>query len=401
MARNHSWCYCLINFVLMIFLSTSLNAAEYYKTEITYTNIKLDAKGRKTDFETKRYLDDVVKKATLDFTDENKLKIAVTARNRIFNNTSQNGNYSNLAVTNITKLLTDNLYKIDYLEKSIYKTSNPHYSCQNFGYKWAHNSIEYNCPIDAANAAASSFNDANNSNCHVLDLYTNQHMQVKISEVQNFTGNSIYARIRCTYVPTGGDTHKGVFLHRRDKIEDGPREYITDLQLANLLINNRVAIPEIFTAANVYEITNNSAYLALEYLLKNSSNEESPDSSIKPDIDEEGNNTGGFNLPSFCDWAKPVCDFISWVKQEVSSPNDTEIELDRRLDMESPELKTYLNYEKQCPEPIRVQAKLFEQDFLYEFEFTFLCNFFNRLSTFLLAASYFVGAMIISGVRNA
>ncbi|MFU8928262.1 virulence factor TspB C-terminal domain-related protein [Acinetobacter puyangensis] len=69
--------------------------------------------------------------------------------------------------------------------------------------------------------------------------------------------------------------------------------------------------------------------------------------------------------------------------------------------MSSPDLETVLDYQKQCPAPIKIETEIIGYPFLYEFDFSLLCQYLNKLSIWLYAMSYFIGGLIIAGVRNA
>ncbi|MFU8928271.1 hypothetical protein [Acinetobacter puyangensis] len=174
----------LFYFISIIFiLSNNAYATEYWKTSITYTETNLTAKGRKTNYETQLYVDDVIKKASLQFSENVKEKIGITAKDRIFNNLDRDGQYSSLASQDIISLLKLKDYKIDYDEKEIYllKNTDGSVNCKNFFYKWKNpQGAEYKCPIDAANSRIEARCTGLITNCEVGDLYADQYFTTKI-----------------------------------------------------------------------------------------------------------------------------------------------------------------------------------------------------------------------------
>ena len=63
--------------------------------------------------------------------------------------------------------------------------------------------------------------------------------------------------------------------------------------------------------------------------------------------------TKPFELPAFCDWAKPVCDFVDWVKKDPSDngsePVVVEDKKDPPFDIDSLALKPYISLPAECP----------------------------------------------------
>lgn len=51
-----------------------------------------------------------------------------------------------------------------------------------------------------------------------------------------------------------------------------------------------------------------------------------------------------FELPAFCDWAKPVCDFIDWFKKDDTSDTDVDVNVPQ-----TPSIDTDINFGGSCP----------------------------------------------------
>ena len=60
-----------------------------------------------------------------------------------------------------------------------------------------------------------------------------------------------------------------------------------------------------------------------------------------------------FELPAFCDWAKPVCDFVDWVKKDPidngAEPVDVQDKKDPPFDIDTLALKPYISLPAECP----------------------------------------------------
>ena len=61
-----------------------------------------------------------------------------------------------------------------------------------------------------------------------------------------------------------------------------------------------------------------------------------------------------FELPAFCDWAKPVCDFIDWFKKD--DPSDTDVSVDTDS---PPAIDTDINFGGSCPQPYKINIDFF------------------------------------------
>lgn len=59
-----------------------------------------------------------------------------------------------------------------------------------------------------------------------------------------------------------------------------------------------------------------------------------------------------FELPAFCDWAKPVCDFVEWVKKDpadnAAEPVDVQ-DVNPPFDIDTLALKPYISLPAECP----------------------------------------------------
>lgn len=103
-----------------------------------------------------------------------------------------------------------------------------------------------------------------------------------------------------------------------------------------------------------------------------------------------------FELPAFCDWAKPVCDFIDWVKADPElegSPVPTDnTPLKNPADFD----KDYINVIAQCPDDVESQIPVGNMSFTLRFPMSPLCDF---LSTYarpvIILMAYITAALSI------
>lgn len=386
---------CLLYFVLLI-ISSDVFAVDYYKHDkITYTQTSIVAISQLTDFTTKRPVEDFSKKATVNFSDEVISKIGKTVKSRIFENS-----YSKRNSAVYEQFLKSLGYIVDHEKKQIKKPLSD-MSCRNFGVEWKVGTSSYKCPSQAYDNYNICLTNQTAKSCKQATYWTDQYHTKKLEDwTSENPPPEIHIEVHYTY--NGNDGINYIIVRPGDKIFTD-YQVLTDKEVGDIFLNNKKYIEDIFTADNEFEVTANLAYLELHYAMQGSSNQVSPDSSIKPDVDPEtGQSTGGFNLPSFCDWAKPLCDFFTWMKETVTEPTDTKVDTNHELsDMQSPEQKDYLNFQKQCPAPISENLQILGMQWEFSFSFDFLCTYLIKFSGWLLGFSYFAGAMIIAGVRNA
>lgn len=402
----------LLYFISLILFSSTVFSSEYYKTTLAQAeSTQLDARGRLTDFDTDQSLNNEIKKATLYLSTKQIHEIIGSSmRSRIFANTSLGGSFSDLGVQNIKDLLISLDYNFDYPNSEIY-IYDDFMRCKNFGYKWK-NSLQqvYSCPEDAASSAIATRCVGLISQCHLEGLYTDDSYTVSINTLpSNASISVIYARFTYSYNAKPAPDYMGEVIRRDEKMIYSESHKLTDEELAKIMLgydNNFywTSVKEIFTAANNFEITNNLAYLELHKALSSSSNIASDDEVIKPDLDEEGESTGGFKLPAFCDYAPAVCNFFTWFRDSITDTQDSEIDI-KQSDIDSTH---NINPDKfpslgdgGCPPDYVFNITILGYTDFVTISYTNYCNFIRGLAPYLVFGSWLAAAFIIAGVRNA
>lgn len=122
---------------------------------------------------------------------------------------------------------------------------------------------------------------------------------------------------------------------------------------------------------------------------------------------KENNGTGvpskDFEIPSFCDWAKPVCTAIEWLTNEdIPAQTVTKVDVkpqaspvpDSQLE-NSPFLVSWGRY---CPPDIPINFTLLKTQSSFSFKYQPICEFMEKLRPLVIAAAYLSGAYIIGGI---
>lgn len=105
------------------------------------------------------------------------------------------------------------------------------------------------------------------------------------------------------------------------------------------------------------------------------------------------------DLPPFCEWAKPVCDFIDWVRQE--SPQDEPPKTVPKAGVgDIPELsdvdrnKQYIDFTGECPTG-QISFGINGTQYSYTMPYTHFCELLDKLSFWLLAFTYLSTAYFV------
>lgn len=105
-----------------------------------------------------------------------------------------------------------------------------------------------------------------------------------------------------------------------------------------------------------------------------------------------------FELPAFCSWAKPVCDFIDWVKDNPDLPEPQQVQIDdNQLTKTAQSFDTdYLRFGGQCPAPISHTIAVGNQYSVFNIDLTPLCQFVLLVRPAILAMAYLLAIGIVS-----
>jgi hypothetical protein len=149
--------------------------------------------------------------------------------------------------------------------------------------------------------------------------------------------------------------------------------------------------PDLWTPANKFEETNSPTVQIAKKELDNA-NPTSPDPEVKPNPD-----TGGMTLPSFCDWASVVCDFVKDFSKEPDNENN-ELDLDNPVEAEP---DSNISFSTACPAKIPLTFNWNGSTLDFSFDFTIWCQ---SISTFVYPIVVALGSLhalyIVAGVRQ-
>lgn len=397
----------LFYFIFLI-LSTNVQASIYsydWITTRTYSSTGINATGY--------YQNDsgtvIQKSAKFPIDTSLKLKIADTYLNRILYNTSKGGSWSAAATPDILRTLQQRDWKVDYDLKRIYKLDmdldGDSCNIKNSANKivdYTHNVISpslYACPKPAAIAAANVFQSQDSSLGVLTFVSFDANTPVPYSRAY-FTYYDNYGIKRNYYITLATPERAGQTEKDAKKVDIEP------LELYDIVALFIPSIEDSMLAANDFERSNNKAYQHLIDRLEGGFTE-STDSVIKPnppDLTDPSNpdtNTG-FSLPSFCSWATTVCEFFTWVKKDPDSANGESVDV---YNSDYGHYWTeYFPWTSQCPRPVVIDTDIdlvfHVEHFHYEYDYSFLCEFLYKISTYIIFSAYIGCAFIIGGVRN-
>lgn len=118
-----------------------------------------------------------------------------------------------------------------------------------------------------------------------------------------------------------------------------------------------------------------------------------------PDENESKNKDNSkekLDFPDFCDWARPVCDFINWVKKEPELKDDEVPTKNIELKNPSEFDRDYVNVQAQCPADVVRDIPIGPNTFKLTFEMSPICDFASTyMRPVLIFMSYILGALMI------
>lgn len=110
------------------------------------------------------------------------------------------------------------------------------------------------------------------------------------------------------------------------------------------------------------------------------------------DTDEEP-----FELPEFCKWAKPVCDFVEWVKKEPEQPNNKPIDIDK---VEMPKESVKIDFSATCPPDRGFTFSFVGRQMVFNFSYSNLCKIAISLGSVVKVISTILATYILLGIRS-
>lgn len=335
--------------------------------------------------------------------------ILSTVKNRLF---QTNTGFNTSSVSKLQSKLIEDGYFLEKSSATIYKDVYPNRTCNyfnskrelvNFSYS-GNTGTTFECPFDAARAA--SVKSASN--------YSPQRSYTFIgwaSEAINYSDNNVTARYSFKY--NNSDyveqiSVSRVSVHAEQVLPN--RIYMTEDNLYSRVLDTaNFDLIDAFKAFSNYEKLNNHAYLYLTELLM-------PLEPVQTDIELINNGNGdsgstppgGNGLPTntsgetmgFCSWAITVCNFFDYVKEEPPESNPATNKITYKDTERGHYWTDYFAQNALCPAPVTKEIMIMGQSWTYSFEYTLLCEFFQKISNYMLFAAYFISALIVAGVRS-
>lgn len=178
---------------------------------------------------------------------------------------------------------------------------------------------------------------------------------------------------------------------------------VSDADLGNLLkqnpqIVNAILIdPDTGAPIRTQELTDalNDLRRSLE-----AANGLEPGSDILPSDDYSQVQPSETQWPEFCGWATPVCDFITWFKDDGPEPEKPEVpwEIESPTDIQ----QTWSSGlgGGSCPSPHQFSVSLAGYTANPEFSYDPICGFANIMRPVVISLATILGVMMIAGFRS-
>lgn len=113
--------------------------------------------------------------------------------------------------------------------------------------------------------------------------------------------------------------------------------------------------------------------------------------------DKEKEEQKPFELPKFCEWAKPVCDFVEWVKKEPEQPNNKPIDIDK---VEMPKESVKIDFSATCPPDRGFTFSFVGRQMVFNFSYSNLCKIAISLGSVVKVISTILATYILLGIRS-
>ncbi|MCO8058162.1 virulence factor TspB C-terminal domain-related protein [Acinetobacter towneri] len=328
--------------------------------------------------------------ATLNFDYDRTIAFAQIYRNRLFR--TDNLTWSNLQVGDLTSALTSAKWKIDYDKKEIYKDKDGYlYSCRRF---YETERDDYTDPYAAGQCIVDSYN-------RLQSMYTAKFIRLQTT----YNSNGDPTEIRVIFNRVGYEEYW--YMDFRKNTNPNQRTIMSDNSLALFILDRPVLANSALQYGNEYEYDHSPLVQLVISLFKYgkppASDNDSTDNQVVTDPE-----TGNSELPTFCNWAKPVCDFITWIQDASGLAPDNGYVESKNNDPNSwdPDHDPRIVFnEASCPAPMvhntRINLLVASYDFEYKFEFDFICQFLTDIRKYLIFIAYFCGGVIIVRGFNA
>ena len=188
-----------------------------------------------------------------------------------------------------------------------------------------------NSYFNDADISNDTYNDVTNN--YVTNNITNQYPSVSVpsqSEMAQAAANGQSSVTKTTQNSNGSTTTTTTNFSTTNNTTNNNTSTNNNYNITNITVNNPVSKDD--TTASPPASTTTPA----------STPTTTPNPQTKP-----------FELPAFCDWAKPVCDFVDWVKKDPTDngaePVDVQDVKEPPFDIDSLALKPYISLPAECP----------------------------------------------------
>lgn len=411
---NRLLVYVFSLYVILTPTLTYAGAAELWKYEPELKNMNIQLTGHKVD-QLGNAVNDSVYKRTID----PKVGAARTAQGTVgMGRLLRVSGWGLLGTYALEKLLEGVGWVIDPATQSIWRnkpqdSTGPGYSCSGtmfyngrfYNVKWeAPGSGLQNCPLEAANEFLKYKKeiDPNHFNYEFIRWGEERNKNLEgWTKLFYFTAPwgedyTVVGAVRQepSNLPQDRETMTPDILS--DYVNHTHPDYSNPDLAPKLEPNwNPQLAPDLWTPANPFEETNSPTVQIAKKELDNA-NPTSPDPEVKPNPD-----TGGMTLPSFCDWASVVCDFVKDFNKEPDL-QDEQLEV-KEENITDYERKEYVTFGKTCPftphqasMPMGVLGEI-----NFQTDLTFICTFGSEARPFVIGLGYLGGLIfLLIGIRN-
>lgn len=313
-------------------------------------------------------------------------------KGRLFDSVSRGGSWANQGSTDISNLLLASGWLIDYDKKKIYKIDEGDSECNQRdadGYLLYYTTYgigNYDCAFDALIARA-------NLDKGRIYVGPTTYTSGGASALFKFYDNNMWYN----------DLYTVQALRRLDNSDTREEIEIQNKELINIIFGDIELVKTLSIAGNEFEKTNNKPY---QFILKklNNSGSDSVDTIVKPTPVDPNNpdSSSGWSMPSFCDYATIVCDFINWFKEDPDSASS------EKVNFNDTEYNHYWTerfpWSEQCPQPYEVDVDInlifASERFHYSFDYSNLCQFLYDWRPYVHFLGFIAAAFIVAGVRN-
>lgn len=192
-----------------------------------------------------------------------------------------------------------------------------------------------NSYFNDADISNDTYNDVTNN--YVTNNITNQYSSVSVpsqSEMAQAAANGQSSVTKTTQNSNGSTTTTTTTFNTTNNTTNNNTSTNNTYNITNITVNNPAAAKDDSPASTPASTTTPTA--------------STPASTPKP------TDSKPFELPAFCDWAKPVCDFIDWFKKDDASDTDVSVDTEN-----PPTIDTDINFGGSCPQPYKINIDFF------------------------------------------